>query len=714
MLISSLIAAGAMYYLGAKIVYAQEKKAVNLVRHLPLDEAKEDKNLGNGFGEILNIITSDHRKNQLSQFGSAEKSEEEKMVDGKIELSLAMFVGAIASKFYFPLSLFMLPPAISLSTPFYKRAWEAGTKERRVVLETIGSVVFTVMMVKGYFVLASLEALLYFINRKLLLKTEDSSLRNMGHITGEMPKKVWLVKEEVEIEIPLERLEPHQIISVNAGEMIPVDGRIIKGFAMIDERMLTGESQPAEKKIGDKCFAATLLLEGKVYIQVEKIKEDTVAHQIGDALQKGLDYRDEMTSKGQKLADQTALPLILLSGLSYPLVGASGSVAIGMSSYGYNLRMVSPMIVLNYLSIASQEGILIKDGRALELVPKIDTIVFDKTGTLTMTQPSIEKIHLVRELSENVLLQYAAAAEYRQTHPIALAIIEAAKERGLELPKVNHTKVELGYGLKVKMGKKEVRVGSARYMEMEKIAIPEAIQSLRVKAQLEGNSLVYVAIDFHLEGTIEISPTIRPEAKKVVQTLQSKGIDCYIISGDHQVPTQQLAKKLGISNFFAEVLPQEKANLVALLQNQNRTVCFVGDGINDAIALKKANVSISLNGATTIATDTAQIIMVDESLRKVPLLFELGAQFDETITRNYRYSVAISAFTIAGIFLLNFGIIVAFWSNKLSQWVGMGNSVQPLINYSRAKKKQKKLAEKQQRKETPVQEVPFLEEAELL
>jgi len=381
----------------------------------------------------------------------------------------------------------------------------------------------------------------------------------------------------------------------------------------------------------------------------------------------------------------------LLGAVSLPVVGPVGSVAIISSSYGYNLRMVSPMITLNYLSIAAQEGLLIKDGRALEKISKVDTVVFDKTGTLTISLPHFEKIHFVNQctFSENELLTLAAAAEHRQSHPIAIAILSEARKRQLILPKANHTKIELGYGISTHLNRRQVHLGSARFMEMSNIYVSEVMNDLAEEMQERGHSMVYLAIDGMLEGIIELRPAIRPESKEVIQYLQNKGIECIIISGDHTLPTRRLAQELGITTYYSEVMPAEKANLVSLLQRQNRTVCFIGDGINDSIALKRADVSISLNGATTIATDTAQIILMDESLHHIPLLFELGKEFDKTMKRNFYQAVAISSITIGGIFVFNFGIITSILANQISLWLGMGRAISPVLAYQNAIKERR-------------------------
>jgi len=265
--------------------------------------------------------------------------------------------------------------------------------------------------------------------------------------------------------------------------------------------------------------------------------------------------------------------------------------------------------------MASEQSILIKDGRALELLSQVDTVVFDKTGTLTQEQPHVGKIYTLQDYQENDLLKYAAAAEYKQKHPVAKAIIQAAHERELNLPEIDEAKYEIGYGIKVTISNQLIRVGSVRFMEMEEIAIPKKIRKILSSCHEFGYSLVMVAIDNQLAGAIELHATIRPEAKSIIKGLRQRNMSLYIISGDNEKPTQRLAEELGIDNYFADTLPENKATLIQQLIDAGKVVCFVGDGINDSIALKKAHVSISLKGASTVATDTAQIVLMDASLK---------------------------------------------------------------------------------------------------
>lgn len=694
MIISGIIIAGCVYVFGQEQKEKQEKKARQLAEKLTpaLSAEDEDLSLKQQVKEILSPFVDDSRVQQIQELAKTEQSEEEKEIEKNLSFSAATVGISLVSLVFPPARILAFAGLLWTSRLIYKASYDSLTKERKVTADTMDAVAMTGILATGHYILGSFGALVYLASKKLLLKTEDRSTRKLLNLYGEQPKFVWIVVDEVEIEIPFERLEKGNVVSINAGEMIPIDGQVVKGYALIDQQALTGEAQPAEKKAGDTCFAATIVLEGRLHIRVEKAGRDTVAAQIGQILQGTIDFKEVMTSKGQEVADQSALPMLALSVLSVPFLGLIGGAAIANASFGYILRLVSPMMVLNFLTIASQEGILVKDGRSLERLSKIDTVIFDKTGTLTLPQPHIKKIHVINGLSENELLTYAAAAEYRQTHPVALAILEEAKERRLSLPEIDDAKYEIGYGIKVAIGDKKVLVGSARFMKGEGIGLPSATQSLTEEAHKNGYSLIHVAINGQLEGTIELHPSIRPEAQEIIRELQASNKTCYIISGDHEQPTRYLAGQLGIDHYFAEVLPEDKAGLVAHLQQQGKTVCFIGDGINDSIALKKADVSVSLRGASTIATDTAQIVLMNESLSQLPLLFNLGEQFSGHMKTNLRSSIWPAVFIVGGVFFLHFGMLTALIANQASLVVGVGNAIHPMVTYQQAKKRRQEQA----------------------
>jgi len=564
------------------------------------------------------------------------KNDYETQINRNIILSAGLMALTIAGAFGYPLLILLsIPGLVYLSIPIWKRGYHELFNQRKIGAAVLDSVIAVVMLCLQYFFASAFFFTLYYTSRKILLKTEDSSRKSLISIWEETPQFVWVEQAGVEVKIAFDKLQIGDVVVVNAGETIPVDGIVEKGIGNVDQHILTGESQLAEKIVNDHVFASTLLLSGRLHIKVDKAGTETVAAKIKNILNNTTDYKSSQQARGEQLAEKSALPTLIGGIITLPILGVQSAATILLASFGSQMRVVAPISVLNFLKIASEQGILVKDGRALETLHSIDTVVFDKTGTLTQEQPYVKAIHACNLQTENEILRYAAAAEYKQKHPVALAIIQEAKNRYLDLPMINEANYDVGYGLKVKLDDKLIRVGSIRFMTMEGIVVPSNIHMLQTFTHNQGSSLIYVAVNDQLSGTIELQATIRPEAKQVIRNLHQRGMKTVIISGDHEQPTQQLAQNLGIDQYFAETLPEHKAKLVEKLQKKGKSVCFVGDGINDSIALKKANVSISLRGASTIATDTAQVILMDESLKQLPYIFDLANRLQKNMRTGF-------------------------------------------------------------------------------
>ncbi|OAD23484.1 heavy metal translocating P-type ATPase [Candidatus Thiomargarita nelsonii] len=368
-------------------------------------------------------------------------------------------------------------------------------------------------------------------------------------------------------------------------------------------------------------------------------------------------------------------------------MGPVPALTVLWSELGSNMIYAGPLTILSYLQILSRHGILVKDGRVLESLRQVDTVVFDKTGTLTLEQPTVGQIHRLGDWDENTLLGYAAAAEYRQPHPIAKAIVDKAASKNLELPDLDEASYEVGYGIKVLIDGQLIRVGSGRFMSREGIELPEVAQNIQAQAEEMGFSLIYIGIDQQLGGILEMHPNIRPEAVEIIHFLKQRGMKLYIISGDHEHPTRRMAETLDIDHYFAEVLPENKAKLVKELCEEGRFVCFIGDGINDAIALKSAQVSISLKGASTAATDTAQIIFMDGTLNHLEQLFQLADEFEKTMHTNFITTIVPGVICIGGVYFLHFGIAMGMGLYYVGSAVGLSNILWPLVKYQDDKPK---------------------------
>lgn len=600
--------------------------------------------------------------------------------------SLSLSIGGILIAPTF--GLLSLPGILYGSRTIFTNAYQTIVKERRVNMDVLNAIIVTMFIGTGHFVLGNMPVALTALRRKLINKIKDESRSAIIDVFRQQPNSVWALVNGVETEIPSSELTQEHTLVVNAGEVIAVDGVIIEGNASIDQHILTGESQPVEKDIGDLVFALTIVLTGCIYIQVEKTGEETTAAQIGQTLNRTVDFKTNTQLQAEETVDRMILPTLLLGGLSLPAIGASGAMAVLQAPPVHNTTIASAIGMLNYLNLASQQGILIKDGRTLDLLNQVDTVVFDKTGTLTEELPHVEQIHTYTEIAEDIVLRYAAAAECKQTHPIAQAILTEATTRNLSLPPLDHAEYKIGYGISVSIEKQVVHVGSRRFIEMQEITIPQAAIENQIQCHTQGDSLIFVAIDSAVVGAIELRPTLRPEVKDILCKLRQRHAkSLVIISGDHEEPTKRLADELGIDQYFAEALPKQKAEIVKQLQQAGKSVCFIGDGVNDSIALKTAHVSISLQGASTVATDTAHVVLMDQSLRQLSQLFDLAAAYKSGMALTFRLIFVPAIIGISGVFLFHFGFVTVVLLNQLGFLTSLVSTTLPLLSQQGKKHK---------------------------
>ena len=639
-------------------------------------------------------FTGNARNQQIKEFSAGDinkKSPQQKLTDRNLAVSTASLGLAIIGKLsYFPIALLSLPGILYITQFAIMQAFQGLFKEKKLTVDFLSATMKVLLLINGYLVFASFSVFMFSLNRKLLNKVSDNSKKNIIDVFKQQPSTVWVVYNKIEREITFEELKTGDTVMVSAGSTIPVDGEIIEGSASVDQHILTGEFQPVEKSTGDEVFALTLVLSGKIYIHARETGQETTAAQIAKILNNTISTKTDVQLWSREISDKSVLPTFTISAVSLPFIGPVGALGVLNSHFKYRASIASAIGVMNYLDMASHNGILVKDGHTFELLEKVDTVVFDKTGTLTEEQPSVEEVYAFGDYTKQEVLRYAAAAESKQTHPLAKAILQQAADEELELPEITEAAYKLGYGLTVSIEGHIVRVGSMRFLEEEDINIPNEIRETQVHCQNKGLPMIAVAIDDIAIGAIEMAATIRPGTKELVHELVHEcGIkSTYIISGDHEAPTRQLADELGINHYFAEVLPEQKAELIKQLQAAGKSVCYVGDGINDSIALQEADVSVSIRGASTVATDAAQIVLMGKTLNQLPFLFNMGQQFNSHMKKVVTTVVTPCVVSVAGsILFFNFGLIQSFIFPQIGLLAGIAVAMRPVIKHSKNKSK---------------------------
>jgi heavy metal translocating P-type ATPase len=626
------------------------------------------------------LLISKRRSQQMQEFASEYNDKE---IDINRRLGMAIFNSKLAILGYFiypPLSLISVINLVFIMWPISKQAIKILIREKRLQYRLVAFLSVWCSVLAGYYVVSSLAIMVFFSTLKIAARTEAYSRAALINVFNlDSPNMVWVQQSEgIETQIAFADLRIGDIIVLSAGQIIPIDGLIKEGMATIDQQALTGESQPAEKSAGDMVLANTLIMNGKLYVKVEKTGNDTAVAQIAKLIGNMGAHTSEHETNIANSVDKLTLPVLAASGMALVTVGPAGAAAIMNNGFDSIMIISGSISILTHLDIASHYGILVKDGRALSKLCQVDTIVFDKTGTLTLEQPELSHIYCCPAWQESQVLQFAALAEYRQTHPVAKAILTAAQQHGLVLTAPDDAMYKIGFGIEVKHQGNIIQVGSLRFMQQAKINIPSIMAEIITTCQAKGNSLIFVAINGKMAGALELQAQLRPDAANIVAKLQQRGLKICIISGDQRQPTEYLAQKLGIDDVFAEVLPEGKADIIRQLQESGHNVCFVGDGINDAIALQQANVSVSLRGATSIATDTAQIVLMSQSLQQLDKLIEIAQELNKNLIQTMKMAYIPGTILIGGVFTLHLGMKAALLLYSGGVIVGIKKALTPL------------------------------------
>lgn len=682
--ITVLITAGGLAAAGAVAANRRRRRQCsNLFSKLQAKPAT----LREKFSQQFQRLRHSKRRAQMESLtdilDSVDVTAAEHRLDAEVVFASVSLGASIAGTlFYAPLGLLSVPSVI-YGLAFILRDAYRSAREGHIGVNVLYAVTQSVIVARGYLLPANLGIFYYFLSHKLLVMAQNRFRLRLQEIFGQLPTTVYRVVKGVEMACELDEVAAGDWIAVHAGEIIPVDGIVVAGLATVDQHRLTGEAQPAEKGEDEAVYAATVVLSGWLHVEVLEAGATTMVAQIGAILDQTTTATTGRQLWSERLSDRTVLPVVGMGALGIPLIGFDGAQAILNSHPQLRIIISSTLCTLNYLGLAAEQNILIKDGRALELLSQVDTVVFDKTGTLTSEEPHVRQIHPSECYSATTVLYYAAAAETRQSHPIAGAIVQAAEQQSLALPPLDDAQYHIGYGLAVQVDKHQVRVGSSRFMTEEGITIPPTMQQ-QIEAILQrGDSVVLVSIDDELAGLIEIHAAVRPEAESIIEVLYQHGLKVTMISGDHEEPTRRLAETLGIEQYEAEVLPADKAKLVEHLQEAGKTVCFVGDGINDTIAMKQSDVSISLRGATTAATDTAHIVLMQGDLEQLSELLQLTRKYTRNVGATAGMILSGTAFGLSGAYFLGFGLWHVAMINMTLFPVSVGVAMWPRFSLSK-------------------------------
>jgi P-type Cu+ transporter len=462
-------------------------------------------------------------------------------------------------------------------------------------------------------------------------------------IMGLQAKTARVIRNGEELEIPVEDVQVGDIVVVRPGEKIPVDGTVTEGYSAVDEKVITGESIPVEKRSGDQVVGATMNKTGVLKFKATKVGKDTVLAQIISMVE------DALTSKApiQRIADIASgyfVPAIIITAtlsalVWYFIAGASFIfsltvfIAVLIVACPCALGLATPTAIMVGVGKGAENGILIKSGEALEAVYKLQAVVFDKTGTLTKGEPEVTDIAPSEPFGETQLLQFAAIAEKNSEHPLGAAIVKRAKEKGIQIDEPELFNAIPGYGVEVEHRSAKILLGNRKLMEVNNLDI-SALEEKMSAFEEEGKTAMLLAVDNQIAGLIAVADTLKEHSADAVKTLQQMGLEVIMITGDNQRTAKAIAAQVGVNRVFAEVLPSEKATEIKRLQSEGKVVAMVGDGINDAPALAQANIGIAVGSGTDVAIETGDIVLIKNDLRDVVVAIQLSRATMKKIRQN--------------------------------------------------------------------------------
>ncbi|AUD63998.1 copper-translocating P-type ATPase [Tenericutes bacterium MO-XQ] len=561
--------------------------------------------------------------------------------------------------------------------PFFKGTFEELKQKAPAMMSLIGLAIVVAYIYSAYTVifqtgqdffweLSSLISIM-LLGHWIEMKSVLGASRALEELLKLMPEEAHVIDQDGHInDISVTQVKVGMILLVRPGEKVPIDGKITEGKSSVNESMLTGESVPVDKSPGDELIGGSINAEGSLKYKVTRIGDETFLSQVIKLVRDAQKTR----SKTQRIADIAAKYLFyvaLLGGIStfviWMLLGKNvgfameRAVTVVIISCPHALGLATPLVTAVSSSIGAKHGLLIRNRANFENARKINTVVFDKTGTLTRGEFGISKIESF-SLSENELLSIAYAIENESEHPIAKAIVRAAKDKKVQLQKGKDITAIPGKGLVGIVQQSTVEIVSPGYIK--ELKIPFDISAYEALAN-QGNTVVFVLKDKKLMGYIALNDMIRETSKEAIESLKEMGIDSYMLTGDNQKVANEVAKKLGIKHVFAEVLPDQKSDKIESLTKEGRLVAMTGDGINDAPALAKAHLGIAIGAGTDVAIETADVILVKSNPMDVVNIIKLSKSTYKKMIQNLIWATGynIIAIPLAAGVLSSIGILLS-------------------------------------------------------
>jgi Cu2+-exporting ATPase len=548
--------------------------------------------------------------------------------------SFSLLLAFSGNPFVFALNL---PIMAWNAMPIALRAYNVWHREGRLNVDFLDVLAITASLLQSNPLAGSIIIWLVRLGDWIRDLTAAGSRKAIAELLEFQSRTAWVVRDGIVVSIPANTLAVEDIVVVYPGDMISVDGEIIEGSATVDQKTITGESLPVVRNKGDAVFAATVLRDGQLRIRAMRVGSSTTAGQIAHLVESAPIGDTRMQNHAERFADRLVTPtLALATGTALVTADFTRFLNLVIVDYGTGIRVSAPTSVLASITHAARAGIIIKSGGHMERLAEADTVVFDKTGTLSYGSPAvIDVISYSKDLTSGRILGLAAAAETHLQHPVAEALRSKARDLRVDVPHCDETLYKIGLGVEGDVDGHYVHVGNQRFMRESNIRLDPSAGD-RLSLDERGYSCLYVAVDGVLAGLVPYADKIRPESKQVIEALHKLGIkNTIMLTGDNAVVARAVCKRIGLTQHFADMMPADKASVIQDLQREGKIVAMVGDGINDSPALSFADIGIAMKHGAEVAHESADIVLMEDSLWKLVRAIEISRGAVSLIKQNY-------------------------------------------------------------------------------
>jgi Zn2+/Cd2+-exporting ATPase len=528
--------------------------------------------------------------------------------------------------------------------------WSAfqGIRERDFTADIPVSFATAGALIIGQYSAAAVVAVLLLLGGMMEEFVSARAGNALDSLAKLLPDRVNVRRDGRDLVVSLEEVRSGDLVLIRSGDRIPVDGRVVLGTASVNQAAITGESLAVEKQVGDIVYAGTLNEVGALEVQATKVGAETTLGQI----RRMVEEAQEQKAPIERILDRyarfyTPAALILGALVWWSSGDMLRAITILIVFCPCVMVLATPTALVASIGNAALRGSLVKKGATIEALAKVNAVAFDKTGTLTEGQPKLTAVLPLNDMEEQDLLRLAAIAEKFSEHPLGRALVQAATERGLSLPDPEEFTVLAGLGVRVKIDGSLVILGRPRLLQEQGIALDREIQIRAGNLAAVGRTVIVAALDGQVIGMFVLEDTLRPEAKEVIVRLKKLGVRTVLVTGDNAATAERIAADLGIGEIHADILPQQKVEIVKQLQAEGRTVAFIGDGVNDGPALATADVGVAMGIAgTDVAIETAEIALLSDDLAKLPHLLGLSRQAMRAIRQNLVFSLGVLAIAV--------------------------------------------------------------------